>query len=135
MTQSSKARPVAKWLIVALLGVIAACLLVEAGFATSAASAQSANGAAAGEVTTGQSGDIFAVAGKITSSTYGLYLVNTRSGTMTLYEWLPKSRKLRLKAARNYTFDLQLDDFNTEPSPREIKKLVEQSRRLNAGGE
>lgn len=134
MAQGSKARPVAKWLIVALLGVIAACLLVEAGFATSAARAQGTE-TKVGDVTYGQAGDIFAVAGKVSSNTYGLYLVNTRSGTMALYEWLPKGRKLRLMAARNYTFDLQLDDFNTEPSPREIKKLVEQNRRLGAESE
>ncbi len=124
--------PVAKWLIAALLGVIAACLLVEAGFATSAARAQDAETPEAGDVTSGRAGEIFAVAGRISPTTYGLYLVNTRSGTMALYEWQPKGRKLRLLAARNYTFDLQLDNFNTEPAPQEIKKLVEENRRLGS---
>ncbi len=127
--------PVAKWLIVALLGVIAACLLVEAGFSTSAARAQETDSPEAGDVTTGQLNDIFAMAGRISPTAYGVYLINTRNGTMALYEWQAKGRKLRLMAARNYTFDLQLDNFNTEPAPQEIKKLVEQNRRLGSESE
>jgi hypothetical protein len=33
-------------------------------------------------------------------------------------------------AARNYKFDVQLDEYNTEPLPREIQKLVQQHKRL-----
>ncbi|GAG26028.1 unnamed protein product, partial [marine sediment metagenome] len=33
---------------------------------------------------------------------------------------------------RNFLYDLQLDEYNTEPSPNEIKDLVRQSRRLES---
>lgn len=113
--------PAVKWLLVILLGMIAAYLFVEAGFGVSEAG---------GQVGQGRGGDLLAVAGQITSDTYGIYLLDRTSGTMCVYQWLPSARKLRLMAARNYTFDLQLDEYNTEPLPRDIKKLVEQHRRL-----
>jgi hypothetical protein len=106
------------------LAVIAACLLMEVGLGGPAAQAQ---------VSSGQRRNVFAVAGAIARDGYGIYLVDVDSGTMSLYEWVPDrvtGRKLRLLAARNYSFDLQLDDYNTEPLPREIKALVEQHRRL-----
>jgi hypothetical protein len=33
-------------------------------------------------------------------------------------------------ASRTYLFDVRLDEYNTEPPPSEIKKLVEQQKRL-----
>ncbi|HUS47558.1 MAG TPA: hypothetical protein VM098_05535 [Phycisphaerae bacterium] len=117
--RSPKRLPLAKWCVVALLGAALGCLLWEAGVGA----ADTRGGAAAG-------GDVLLVAGQITSDTYGLYIVDTRRSTIGVYQWLPGTRKLRLLAARNYSFDLQLDDYNTEPLPRDIKKLVEQSRPL-----
>jgi len=75
-------------------------------------------------------GGAFIVAGQITPDTYGLYLVDTQHATIALYEYQPSSRKLRLLAARTYMFDVQLDEYNTELSPREVKKLVAQQKRL-----
>ena len=114
-----------KWLIVILLATIAGCLLVEIGAAVSTASAQVQAGRAPA------SGDIFAVAGQVTSDSYGIYLIDANNATIAVYQWLPNVRKLRLMAARNVKFDLQLDEYNSdEPSPREIKQLVEQHDRL-----
>jgi len=52
-------------------------------------------------------------------------LVDSGSGTMAIYEWVPDriaGRKLHLVAARNFTFDLQLDDYNnSEPLPGTFK--------------
>ncbi len=110
-----------KWVIVILLSVIATCLLVEVGLP--------ARGARAAAVT-GDKSEIFAVAGQITRDTYGLYLVDVERGTVCVYQYMATSRKLHLRAARNITFDVQLDAYNTQPPPQEIKKLVEQHRRL-----
>ena len=115
----------AQWLIVVLLAVIATCLLIEVGFSTSRAYAQ---------VGSGVKGNIFAVAGQLSRETYGVFLVDAENGTICIYEWVPDKiagRKLRLMAARNFSFDMQLDDYNTEPLPREIRILVEQHPRLN----
>ncbi len=134
-TQPNLTGSAAKWLIVVLLSVIAACLMIEAGVASSSARAQAGDGSyiddSAGSA---RGGDIFAVAGRVSPNTYGIYLVDRKNGTIVFYEWLASSRKLHLKAARNYTFDLQLDEYNTEPPPADIKKLVEQHPRLGAGG-
>ena len=112
-------------LLVVLLLVIAAALLSEVLRPTRRAAAQVASGT--------QSGEIFAVAGKITEDTYGLYLINRETAIITVYQWVPgKPGKLKLAAARNCTFDLQLDDYNTKPPPREIKGLVRAARRLGS---
>jgi hypothetical protein len=118
---ASSRRGAGKWLIVVLLSVIATCLLVEVGRGVPPARA---------EVSTAQSGEIIAVAGKVTGESYGLYLLDLRHGTISVYQYLASKRTLRLMAVRNYTFDVQLDEYNTEPPPREIKKLVQQSKRL-----
>lgn len=113
-----------KWVIVILLSVIATCLLIEVG-----SSAPDARGAQAGAGSGGKGG-LFAVAGQITRDTYGMYLVDAQRGTICVYQYVPTTRKLHLRAARNITFDLQLDAYNTELPPQEIKKLVEQHKRL-----
>ncbi|MCK4275683.1 MAG: hypothetical protein KAX78_04160 [Phycisphaerae bacterium] len=112
-----------KWLIIILLAVVAGCLLIEIGLGVSAAT---------GQVTSAAGGDVVAVAGQLTSDSYGIYLIDTRKGTMAVYQWLPNVKKLRLLAARNLSYDLQLDEFNTEPLVRQIKQLVEQHRSLGA---
>jgi len=115
----------AKWLAVGLLAVIAACLLVELGAATSPARAQTGSGS--------DGKGLFVVAGQVTRDSYGLYLVDVANSTVCVYQYLPSTRKLRLMASRNFSFDRQLDDYNTEPSPRRIRELVQQHKRLTAG--
>lgn len=115
----------AKWLIVMLLGLIAACLLIEVGFTASAARGQPGSGAA--------TGGVFVVAGQVTPETYGIYLVDLENATICVYQYLPGTARrgvLRLRAARTFIYDRQLDAYNTEPPPREIKKIVEQHKRL-----
>ena len=128
MTAETDQRPprtpprASRWLIVILLAVIATCLLIEVGFGSRPATA------APGQA--GAADPMFAVAGQITRTTYGMYLVDVRRGTICLYEYVSATKKLHLRAARNVTFDLQLDAYNTEISPHQVKALVEQHRRL-----
>jgi hypothetical protein len=77
-------------------------------------------------------GQVFAVGGQIASNKYGIYLVDVQAGTMALYEWEPRKRKLRWLASRNFTHDLRIDDYNTELKPKQVKELAEQSRRLGS---
>ena len=114
----------ARWLIVGFLACAACLLGVEVVRSTPRAT---------GQVTAaGEAGRMLAVAGQVTGDSYGLYLLDRENGIITLYQWLPNIRKLRLLAARNVTYDLQLDEYNTEPSPGEIQKLVRESRSLNS---
>ena len=111
------------WVVAALLAVIAACLLVEVGMSVASARAPVA-GAAAGD-------SVLVVAGQLTRDSYGVYLVDIESRSICVYQWLSGARKLRLAGARTYTYDRQLDEYNTEPSPSEIKKIVSKARRLD----
>jgi len=111
----------ARWLVVILLSVIATCLILEVGLGTTAARAQ---------VSTAQAGHIVAVAGQVSDQSYGLYLIDLKNGTLSVYQYVSSKRLLRLMASRNFTFDVQLDEYNTEPAPREIRKLVQQNKRL-----
>ena len=115
----------AKWSLAAALAVAAGTLFWFAG-------SGGADDARAGS-SAGPGGGLLVVAGQVTSDSYGLYLVDTKNSTMCVYQWIPQTRKLRLMAARNYGFDLQLDDYNNEKetSPAEIKRLVEQQRRMD----
>jgi len=116
----------ARWLLVAVLGVLVAGLLVELGRATAQDDippAPSADAAA-------DESSVVAVAGQVTRDGYGLYLLDLRNKTVTVYQYVPGSRVLRLLAARTFAFDVQLDEFNTDPSPREIRDLVANTRRL-----
>lgn len=113
-----------RWVVVALLTGVTAALATQVLMPAPQAAA---------DVSVGQSGQrIFAVAGEVTQGVYGLYLVDQENGTIGMYQWVPATRKFRLMAARNYRFDLQLDEYNTEPSPREIQNLVIQHRRLES---
>jgi hypothetical protein len=115
-----------RWALVALLAAGAGALVALLAMPLPAATAQ---------VVTGERGDeVLVVAGQVSQDTYGLYLVDTERDTICVYEYFPgrgsSPAQLRLTAARRFSFDLQLEDYNTQPSPREIKELVEQHRRL-----
>ncbi len=115
------------WLITSLLAVIAVCLLIEVGASTSTALAQVNSSA-----DSGQNDRLLAVAGQLSRDTYGLYLVDLDNTTICVYQYLPGKRTgvtvLRLTAARSFAFDRRLEEYNTKPSPREIKELIDQQR-------
>ncbi len=121
----SASRPAgaSRWLVVILLSVIATCLLIEVGRGVPAARGEPSVGSSA-------SGDVIAVSAQLTPDSYGVYLLDAKRGTMAVYQFQPSKRTLRLMAVRGYGFDMQLDEYNTEPSPLEIKKLVQQQQRL-----
>lgn len=121
----SESRPAGagRWLTVILLSVIAACLLIEVGRGLGSAIAEPSVASSGG-------GEVIAVSAQIAADSYGVYLLDTKRGTMAVYQFQPSKRTLRLMAVRSYGFDVQLDEYNTEPSPLEIKKLVQQQQRL-----
>ena len=112
-----------RWLIVILLSVIATCLLIEVGRGLPAALGEPSVASSGG-------GEVIVVSAQIAADAYGVYLLDTKRGTMAVYQFQPSKRTLRLMAVRGYGFDVQLDEYNTEPSPLEIKKLVQQQQRL-----
>jgi hypothetical protein len=112
-----------QWALVIILAAVAGGLLSELVLSVGDARAQQ-HTAVAGET-------VFVAAGQISGETYGLYLVDYENKTICIYEYVPQDRRLRLRAARTYRFDAQLDEYNTDqPLPREVKDLVEQHGRL-----
>jgi len=118
-----------QWLTVIALSALAGALVSQVVLTSSRAQAQTAS--------SGKETGVFALAGQLTRDNYGIFLVDSASGTMAIYEWVPdraQGRKLHLVAARNFTFDLQLDDYNnSEPLPRDVQSLVKQQRKLGSG--
>jgi hypothetical protein len=120
---SSRPAGAGSWLVVILLSVIATCLLIEVGRGVDAARGEPSVASSGG-------GDVIVVSAQLAADAYGVYLLDTKRGTMAVYQFQPSKRTLRLMAVRGYGFDMQLDEYNTEPSPLEIKKLVQQQQRL-----
>ena len=108
----------------AALGTLAIGLLVEVGrsLADDGPQLQQAPGSA--------NGSIVAITGRIGRDTYGIYLVDLNNQTICVYEYLTSARTLKLLAARTFAYDVQLDEYNTEPSPRQIRQMVMEHHRL-----
>jgi len=109
-----------RWAVVVGLALVAAGLLVHLGRAI----------AGPDDLTPPATPSVLAVTGQITRDSYGVFLVDLDKKTLCVYEFVKAQRKLRLLAARTYAFDALLDDYNTEPSPREIRDLVKKHPRL-----
>ena len=75
-------------------------------------------------------GKVFGIAGQVSADSYGVYLVDLEKGTMCLYEYVARDRRLWLRAARTFQADVQLDSYNTMPPPKEVSKMVAEARRL-----
>lgn len=120
--------PIGPWIAVAFLALVAGLLLVELG--RSGAVAQSMDSAYDARGAGPEASPLMAVAGRVSSQVYGIYLVDTETRTMALYQWEPNTRRLRWMASRNFSYDLRIEDYNTEMKPSEVKKLAEQADRL-----
>lgn len=114
-----------RWSLLGALSAVAVGLLASLAVQARAQAVTPAPGAS-------RTGGMFVAAGRISGETYGLYLVDDTNRTISVYQVDAKAKtdKLRLMASRTYAYDVQLDDFNTTPSPREIQQLVEQHKRL-----
>jgi hypothetical protein len=114
-----------QWVMVVVLAAVAGGLLSQLLL--------SARDACAQQRAAVRAETVFVAAGQISDETYGLYLVDYENETICVYEYVPQDRRLRLRAARTYQFDAQLDEYNTDkPLPRDVKELVEQHGRLGS---
>jgi hypothetical protein len=75
---------------------------------------------------------VFIMPGQLSSTTWGVYLLDVDSQTLGVYSYAPGQRQLQLLAARTYRHDRRLSNFNTSaPTPEEVRELVErEARRL-----
>lgn len=65
--------------------------------------------------------------------TWGVYLMDVDSQTITVYRAAPDSSRFKLMAARSFRNDRFLEDVNNDtPTPKEVQKLVESQRQRDA---
>jgi len=68
---------------------------------------------------------VFVVPAQFSANTWGCYLMDVDAQTLAAYQFYPGDRQLRLVSARYFRNDRRLRDFNTAPSPEEVRELVE----------
>jgi hypothetical protein len=75
---------------------------------------------------------IFMMPAQLGPATFGLYLMDVDSGTISIYKTNPDGNRFRLMAARSFKHDRFLEDFNNDsPRPKEVQKLVaDQAQRI-----
>jgi hypothetical protein len=70
---------------------------------------------------------LFVMPGQIAANSWGCYLMDTEHQTLSVYQYSPSEPLLKLVAARSFQYDRLLGDYNTKPSPSEIRELSQQS--------
>jgi hypothetical protein len=63
--------------------------------------------------------------GQLSPQVWGCYVVDNDSQTLSVYSYYPGDHQLRLAASRDVQYDRRLGDYNTSPSPSEIKEMAE----------
>jgi len=117
-------------LVVVLLAIVVGGLLVELGRGMNSAHAQTTGESQ--ETESKPAGDIQAVTGPLGREGFGLYLIDTRNKTIAVYQY--QGKNLRWLASRNFTYDMRIEDYNTQISPREVKRLSRQAEPLERPG-
>ena len=76
---------------------------------------------------------IFVMPAQMKTNVWGCYVLDVDNQTLCAYEYWGGDRLLRLAASREIRHDRRLKRFNTDPSPSEVKAMVErEAANLNA---
>lgn len=70
-------------------------------------------------------GGVYIMPAQLAVNQWGCYLLDIDKQDLVAYVYSPSDHKLRFVAARNYKNDPRLTNYSTEPSPRDVQKLVE----------
>jgi hypothetical protein len=78
-------------------------------------------------------GGLFLMPAQFAVNQWGCYIMDIDRQTICAYQFMPAEHNLRLVAARNFTYDRQLKNFNTgsnpgEMAPSEVRKIVEKEQ-------
>ncbi|HPD29032.1 MAG TPA: hypothetical protein PLL20_03490 [Phycisphaerae bacterium] len=120
------------WVIAVLLAIIASALVLRLDEGRFMRSAVAQTGGAGGGLV-GARG-IYAFSGQLTPRTYGVFMLDVDTGTIWCYELDRASNDellLRLVAARTWTSDRYLEEFNVaDPVPGAVRMMVQQQRAI-----
>ena len=127
--RSSKAVLYALWANAAMLALLALALFNRSGGDINLA--QKAYGQAPGIA--GGAG-VYIMPGQLAERTWGCFLLDVDSQTLTAYEYKPgPPSRLVLAAGRTYKQDRKLTNFNTTPPPAEIQQIIEREQKALRG--
>jgi hypothetical protein len=71
---------------------------------------------------------LFLMPSQLSTNTWGCYVLDANAQTLTAYQYYPGDKVLRLVAGRNIRFDRQLSNYQTQPDPEEVRRMVEEER-------
>jgi len=112
------------WLIAILLAVIATVLIVRPTDGLSV-------GRAYGDTPMAGARGIFAFTGQLDRNSCGLFMMDVDSSNVWCYQYVPGRSRLRLVAARSFSYDRYLEDYNCEePTIEQTKVLLENQRKI-----
>ncbi len=120
---------VALYVNAALLGAILVVLVVRGGGARMVPSAL-------GQTPTNVVGGngLYVMPAQFSINTWGCYVLDVNQRSLVAYEYYPGDNQLRLKAARDFEYDLMLQSYDTTPAPPEVQRMVDEQRRARTGG-
>ena len=70
-------------------------------------------------------GTVYLMPAQFSANTFGAYVMDIDKQTLCAYQFYPGEKQLRFIAARQFTHDLRMKNFNTLPDPQEIRKMNE----------
>lgn len=112
------------WVIAILLAIIATALVVrpDGVFGVRPAYGDTPMVGARG---------IFAFTGQLDRNSYGLFMMDVDSSNVWCYQYVPGRGRLRLVAARSFSYDRYLEDYNCEePTQEQTKALLADQRKI-----
>ena len=68
---------------------------------------------------------LYLMPGQLSSNTWGVYVMDVDRQSLMVYQFDPAAKRLNFTAARELTHDRRLGNYNTFPSPLEIKSIAE----------
>jgi hypothetical protein len=68
---------------------------------------------------------LFLMPGQFSATTWGCYVMDVDRQVLLAYQYIPGDKTLRLTAARSFTHDRRLGNFNTEPPPLDVKSWAD----------
>jgi hypothetical protein len=68
---------------------------------------------------------LYLMPGQMAINIWGCYVMDVDRQTLCAYEYIPSRKQLQLVASRYVAYDRQLMEYNTTPSPDQIRQLVD----------
>jgi len=70
-------------------------------------------------------GTLYLMPAQFSPNTFGAYVMDIDKQTLVAYQFYPGEKQLRFVAARRFSHDLRMTEFNTIPPVEDVKKMIE----------